>query len=64
MPPVNAPLFTSILEIIYFGDFVFAISAALTAARYRIDVLGFMLIGPISKIGGGHRFLYSHGTAR
>ena len=63
MPPVNAPLFTSILAIIYFVYFVFAISAALTAARYRMDVLGFVLIGSISGTGGGHRFLYLHGAA-
>jgi uncharacterized membrane protein YeiH len=28
-------------------DVVFAVSAALTAARYRMDVLGFVLIGTI-----------------
>ena len=37
----------------YFGDVVFAISGALTAARYRMDVLGFVLIGTITGIGGG-----------
>jgi len=37
----------------YFGDVVFAISGALTAARYKMDVLGFMLIGTITGIGGG-----------
>jgi hypothetical protein len=37
----NEPLTTSILAIMYFGDVVFAISGALTAARYRMDVLGF-----------------------
>ena len=31
---------------------VFAISGALTAARYRMDVLGFVLIGTITGIGG------------
>jgi uncharacterized membrane protein YeiH len=48
-----APLSTSILAIMYFGDVVFAISGALTAARYRMDVLGFVLIGTITGIGGG-----------
>ncbi len=32
---------------------VFAVSGALTAARYRMDVLGFVLIGTITGIGGG-----------
>ena len=47
------PLGASILAIMYFGDAVFAVSGALTAARYRMDVLGFMLIGTITGIGGG-----------
>lgn len=53
MAPPNEPLSTSILAIMYFGDVVFAISGALTAARYRMDVLGFVLIGTITGIGGG-----------
>ena len=53
MAPANEPLTTSILIIMYFGDVVFAISGALTAARYRMDVLGFVLIGTITGIGGG-----------
>ncbi len=47
------PLSTSILAIMYFGDIVFAVSGALTAARYRMDVLGFVLIGTVTGIGGG-----------
>ena len=47
------PLSNSILAITYFGDIVFAVSGALTAARYRMDVLGFVLIGLITGIGGG-----------
>ncbi len=47
------PLSTSILSLMYFGDVVFAVSGALTAARYRMDVLGFVLIGTITGIGGG-----------
>ena len=43
----------SILALTYFGDVVFAVSGALTAARYRMDVLGFVLIGTITGIGGG-----------
>jgi uncharacterized membrane protein YeiH len=53
MAPANEPLTTSILVIMYFGDIVFAVSGALTAARYRMDVLGFVLIGTITGIGGG-----------
>ena len=49
----NEPLSTSILAIMYFGDVVFAVSGALTAARYRMDILGFVLIGIITGIGGG-----------
>lgn len=47
------PLGNSILAIMYFGDIVFAVSGALTAARYRMDVLGFVLIGTMTGIGGG-----------
>ena len=53
MPVEIEPLSTSILALMYFGDVVFAISGALTAARYRMDVLGFVLIGTITGIGGG-----------
>jgi uncharacterized membrane protein YeiH len=53
MPAPIEPLSTSILAIMYFGDVVFAVSGALTAARYRMDVLGFVLIGTITGIGGG-----------
>ena len=53
MPAPIEPLGTSILAIMYFGDVVFAVSGALTAARHRMDVLGFVLIGTITGIGGG-----------
>ncbi len=46
-------LSASIIAIMYFGDIVFAVSGALTAARYRMDVMGFVLIGTITGIGGG-----------
>ena len=49
----NAPLDPGILAIMYFGDVVFAISGALTAARHRMDVMGFVMIGTITAIGGG-----------
>ena len=47
------PLSSSILSIMYFGDVVFAVSGALTAARFRMDIIGFVLIGTITGIGGG-----------
>lgn len=53
MASTGESLTTSILVITYFGDVVFAISGALMAARYRMDVLGFVLIGTITGIGGG-----------
>jgi len=49
----DEPLSTSILAVIYFGDVVFAVSGALTAARHRMDILGFVMIGTITGIGGG-----------
>ena len=41
MAPPSEPLTTSIMAIMYFGDVVFAVSGALTAARCRMDVLQF-----------------------
>lgn len=49
----NESLSTSSLVIMYFGIVVFSISGALTAARYRMNVIGFILIGTITSIGGG-----------
>ena len=37
----------------YIGDVVFAISGALTAARYKMDILGFIIVGVVTGIGGG-----------
>lgn len=42
-----------IILINYFGDVVFAISGALTASRFRMDIIGHVLIGTITGIGGG-----------
>ncbi|MCC9608020.1 TRIC cation channel family protein [Blastopirellula sp. JC732] len=53
MTTPDASLSASILAIMYFGDIVFSISGALTAARYRMDVFGFLLIGTTTGIGGG-----------
>jgi uncharacterized membrane protein YeiH len=53
MSDLGQPLSTSILAIMYFGDVVFAVSGALTAAQRRLDIMGFVLIGTITGIGGG-----------
>ena len=53
MTPTNGVPDISILVIMYFGDVVFAVSGALTAARHRMDILGFVMIGTITGIGGG-----------
>jgi len=49
----NESLTVSILAIMYFGDAVFAISGALMAAKYKMDIVGFIMIGSITGIGGG-----------
>ncbi len=46
-------LTVSILAIMYIGDVVFAMSGALMAARYKMDIIGFIMIGAITGIGGG-----------
>lgn len=43
----------STLALLYFGDVVFAISGALVAYRLRMDVVGFVLMGVLTGIGGG-----------
>ena len=48
-----APLSSTILAINYFGDVVFAISGALCAMRYRMDIIGVLLVAVITGIGGG-----------
>ena len=50
-PPES--LSTSILAMMYFGEVVFAISGALTAARYRMDIVGYAMVGTVTGIGGG-----------
>jgi uncharacterized membrane protein YeiH len=47
------PLSTNILALMYFGDAVFALSGAMLAGRKRMDIIGFVLIGTITGIGGG-----------
>ena len=56
-------LSTNISALMYFGDAVFALSGALLAGRKRMDIIGFVLIGTITGIGGGttnRRGLYGH----
>lgn len=52
-PSIEPQLSATILTLMYMGDVVFAVSGALNAARHRMDVLGFVLIGTITGIGGG-----------
>lgn len=47
------PLNTNILALMYFGDAVFALSGALLAGRKRMDIIGVVLIGTITGVGGG-----------
>ena len=44
---------TSMTALMYFGDAVFALSGALLAGRKKMDIVGFVLIGTITGIGGG-----------
>jgi uncharacterized membrane protein YeiH len=53
MPVTADDLRTSIIIVMYLGDIVFAVSGALTAARHRMDVLGYVMIGTVTGIGGG-----------
>lgn len=47
------PLSPSLLAVMYVGDVVFAVSGALVAARLKMDVVGFVLFGTLTGIGGG-----------
>lgn len=53
MPQVIEPLSPILIALMYFGDVVFALSGALAASRNRMDVLGVVLIGIVTGIGGG-----------
>jgi uncharacterized membrane protein YeiH len=37
----------------YFGTVVFAVSGALAAGRYKMDPIGFIVLGTVTAIGGG-----------
>ena len=49
MAPLNESLDINILTIMYCGDVVFAISGELKAARQRMDIFGFVMIGTITQ---------------
>jgi hypothetical protein len=53
MDNLNLPLSPTILGMNYLGDIVFAVSGALTAGRHKMDIVGYVLIGTITGIGGG-----------
>jgi uncharacterized membrane protein YeiH len=53
MDNLNLPLSSTILGMNYLGDIVFAVSGALTAGRHKMDIVGYVLIGTITGIGGG-----------
>lgn len=53
MDNIAQPLSTTILGLNYMGDVVFAMSGALTAARHKMDIVGLLMIGVITGIGGG-----------
>jgi uncharacterized membrane protein YeiH len=50
---VNEPPSSTILWMNYLGDVVFAVSGALTAGRNNMDIVGYVMIGTITGIGGG-----------
>jgi len=53
MDNLNQPLSPTILGMNYMGDVVFAVSGALTAGRNKMDLIGYVMIGTITGIGGG-----------
>lgn len=53
MDNLNQPLSSTILWMNYLGDIVFAVSGALAAGRKKMDIVGYVLIGTITGIGGG-----------
>jgi uncharacterized membrane protein YeiH len=54
MAPTNNEIIWNAIHIImYFGDLVFAVSGALAAGQRRMDIIGYLLIGVITGLGGG-----------
>jgi len=53
MDNLNQPLSPTLLAMNYLGDVVFAVSGSLTAGRNKMDLIGYVMIGTITGIGGG-----------
>ena len=52
--PVQGPMLGTFLTAIdWFGTAVFAVTGALVASRKRMDIVGFILLGCVTGIGGG-----------
>ena len=49
----NSAIIESIRYLGYFGDVAFAATGALVAARKKMDIIGYMLLGAITGMGGG-----------
>jgi len=49
----NTPIDQVLYAFSILGTFVFAVSGALFAAEKRLDILGFILVGTVTGIGGG-----------
>jgi uncharacterized membrane protein YeiH len=53
MDALDQPLSATILAFDYLGDVVCAMTGALAAGRHRMDVIGCLMIGTVTGIGGG-----------
>ena len=53
MPIAAEHLKPAILTLMYLGDTVYAMSGALAAGRHRMDIVGYVMVGTITGIGGG-----------
>jgi len=49
----NSLIIESVRYLGYFGDVAFAATGALVAARKQMDIIGYMLLGAITGMGGG-----------
>ncbi|CCO25422.1 trimeric intracellular cation channel family protein [Maridesulfovibrio hydrothermalis] len=50
----NGEMVQSVIHgFMYFGDIVFAVSGALAAGKRKMDIVGYILIGTITGLGGG-----------
>ncbi len=54
MPVINGEVVQNAIHgFMYFGDIVFAVSGALAAGKRRMDIVGYVLVGTITGLGGG-----------